>query len=1135
MFSNNFRKAKIVPSALVFLGICTLLAASPDDVPGLVLWVKAETVAADLLNTEESAGAPTVEVDRWQGAASETNGAGRLVARWPDLSPRGHHLYASREKAPLVMSLFGRPVVYFDGGSWLENSEFSLGDTDGMTLFIVGNHDPVQNNEPWPYLLSFTRETPYFPGSVRAQRVGDRNLMRIYIPDAEMGREIDWNTRGLNILSATLDAATGRHRLFSFGEEVASEKADIAEAFSRLKEPTSLLLGATWGWGSVRGFWQGAIAEVAIYDRVLDEGERRGVETYLRKKYSSSGNYLTPLASRLPFAYYPSRNALQVAGDIEGALAWLPPAAREEVGNGLSTLGVGIRTVDGENMLFEGIVPLDDTGRGEVTLALPGLPDGEYAVEYRFGETAVRSPKTFTRRHFVWADNSLGLRHTVYPPFEPVQVDGDTARVVGRVYRINGFGLFDSVRALDRELLAAPMQLKHETAAGTGKWSKRTVSGRVIHPDLAVFDASAESGPVTVTTRSSIEEDGCVKVEMTLAPGASPREIKRLWVEIPLKDAEVPLCHFASQGLRNNYGGNTPRGGKIVWDVTSQTGTPPVWRAEPGPEDGEIWNATQFKTWGAGKYPVTMRSFIPYIWLGAEERGLAWFGENAHGYVESFDAPAQTLAREGDRVVLRVHLIQRPVILKTPRQIVFGLQASPTKPMESRWRMRRFPTGWEAVTPWGGYACSSKYPDGRDFSVVEKLVEAGRTGVVDREFFAAKDKQRVQQDRLVQGGRPWLEKMLWFANQFAHGYRVHGQALPLATYFEEHATDQTYLEWQVFMDEWCNKVYNRFHKRPSSWDGFPRSYQDFAVHYANEYLRRGVGIYLDNCYLKWNYNTSFYPAYVGRDGGRRPAVPLWDQRAYYKRLWRQVQYWNARDTAPYPLHMYLHKTNTQILPLNTWSSVALDQEQVYRDRNKEHPAESPPWPPDYLRAVTLGRQIGSIPTALNPLRNVPLDRLSDRGKLSNWGMHTVHEIYPYSGIGGGGALSSKYQAVFRQFGYPQAMPGARSASSNVTIHNYWENPARVMVEKSSVKWLALERQASPSGLLLLQSYERNDAAAKVRFPGRVTFVDVETREVLRADRDGWVDLTLPANYGTRLFQVTRPDEPHAATPPDTLL
>jgi hypothetical protein len=754
-------------------------------------------------------------------------------------------------------------------------------------------------------------------------------------------------------------------------------------------------------------------------------------------------------------------------------------------------------------------------------LSIPDLPDGDYAVEYQFGPETVRSPKILKRIHFPWEKEKIADDHTVLAPFIPVTVEGNTVRVVDRSYTINKFGLFDSAVSLGRELLAAPMRLILENESGVAEWSPGSVSGSVIHEDLATFQTETTSDTLKLNSQVEIEEDGCAKVTLRLAPGAKGGVIQSLTLEIALKDGEMPLFHYSGDNsMRHNYGGDTPRGGKIAWDVTSQISTPVVWKAEAAPDEGVIWDSTKIKQWTNEKV-ASYRPFVPYIWLGAEKRGLAWFGESEKGYAVG-DKPIQEIERKNGMVILRVRLIGKPVTLDKERTIVFGLMASPGKPMAEGWR-RPVASGIGPVICWGGYVCSSKYPDQGDYTIVDKVQEARRTGKADMAWFDERGNHLLWPDRLLYNDPKqkytWLTMLKYFADQAAKsGNR------PAGTYFEEHKTDPKLPESEVFQDEWDSIEFPRFQTNRSNSGVFAPSYRDFALWHGNQWMSRGVSLYFDNTNIKRSYNERLGPGWRNDGGELFFGSAIWGPRQYYKRMWKLMAQWNAKG-APYPLDLTYHMTNTQILPFNTWSSALLDLEHRYRRASVMNKKTTPkeiwekadiPFPPDYTRAVSLGSQCGSIPLVLEPLRSGSLHGFYEfndvRTILANWGMERVHEIQGsnYSWKPKFKELALKYENAMKAFGYPKT----------TVSHNYWDENPGIAVDKPEVKWLYLTREQAPKGLLLLQSYSPDALTAKVSVPGAKQLVDVETREVIVLSAPSPAEITLPANCGTRMFLVT---------------
>ena len=74
--------------------------------------------------------------------------------------------------------------------------------------------------------------------------------------------------------------------------------------------------------------------------------------------------------------------------------------------------------------------------------------------------------------------------------------------------------------------------------------------------------------------------------------------------------------------------------------------------------------------------------FRPYIWLGDDDRGLAWFSESDQGFTPPQAKDVTSIRREGEQVTLRVRIIGQPVELTAPLRFTFGMQATPVKPLK---------------------------------------------------------------------------------------------------------------------------------------------------------------------------------------------------------------------------------------------------------------------------------------------------------------------------------------------------------------------------------------------------------------------------------------------------------------------
>ncbi|MBM4087247.1 MAG: hypothetical protein FJ272_20845, partial [Planctomycetes bacterium] len=81
-------------------------------------------------------------------------------------------------------------------------------------------------------------------------------------------------------------------------------------------------------------------------------------------------------------------------------------------------------------------------------------------------------------------------------------------------------------------------------------------------------------------------------------------------------------------------------------------------------------------------------AFKPYVWLGDNDRGFAWFCESAQNWLPEDRDDAITVERVGNRVALRLRLIRGEEIAQ-PLKYTFGFQATPVKqPEKTVWDYR---------------------------------------------------------------------------------------------------------------------------------------------------------------------------------------------------------------------------------------------------------------------------------------------------------------------------------------------------------------------------------------------------------------------------------------------------------------
>ncbi len=850
----------------------------------------------------------------------------------------------------------------------------------------------------------------------------------------------------------------------------------------------------------------------------------------------------------IAFAYYPGLRKLEVRIGKPLSLT----ANREAL-----FVAEVWRPANGRRVARRTFVAAEHGGR--CLMELPALADAAYELRvYPKLHPNALVRRGFQHKDFPWLGNTLGKSDAVYPPFEPIRVVEREASVVLRTHRMNGFGLWDSVVSRGKEMLAAPITLRLRTDQGEAAWQFGEGRWMSLQPHRAVFQAEAITPALRIRTQSSLEYDGCMKVRLDLLPGERPQTIRRLWLEIPLKDGEAPLFHYSAfECMRRNYAGKTPCGGQIAWGPRPEAWLPPQWSARPGSDDGLLWTCRDIRPW----QHVIKSDFVPYIWLGGAERGLAFFGANDKRYVLDPHGTVQTLERRGETLYLRVDFVNKPSVIAQERQVVFGLQASPTRPMPENWRLRhRVTPGMPGpVVCWGGYICADKYPESEHFNVADAIVDVRRTGIVKRAVFEQLDRERGEPWKRPWGGKgapgfdTWLDRdFWWFVNQAkelhdrsdwrqiaAEGTFSPSEAKVLAnpswiTYTEEHASDISRPEWEVFQDEWRadypwtqprTEIVEQMQPVNNFGCGhqaFPESYVDFSLYYQNEWMKRGIGVYFDNTMPYTIYNPLLSDAYYDEHGVVQPACSIWEQRAYYKRVWQLMNVWTRRGV-PYPLDFAQHITNTLLLPLNTWNTVNLDIEwewhldpastpsvrEGHRDAKAAWRARLP-FPSDLLLAETTGRQTGSMGDALHPLLGY-VGSAKERPAsyaLSEWGMRAVHEL---------DRANLTVDRAMWKFGY---------GTPRVRVVNYWsDEPPLAVNDPEYNKWLLLVRPEDRCLFLVVQTWFKADTQVtltldrnRLGFLPPAKVIDLDTKKPIPITGSNLV-LPMRGPYGTRVAVI----------------
>lgn len=711
---------------------------------------------------------------------------------------------------------------------------------------------------------------------------------------------------------------------------------------------------------------------------------------------ASGAGAAKPPPPEVQFAYYPSYNFCTVRIDL---------SRRPDRGQ-VKGAALAIRQEGGTTTIAEKEFSLAVDSPTDLEWPLPGLADGDYELCVQL-EGVVYPEKRihFERHHFPWEHNQLGRSDVVVPPFTPLRVEGRRVETVLRQHDLTSLGLWAQVTSEGVPLLRKPMRLElmqagklRGIAARDFRVTSQTAT-RVVTE--AVFDGGRATGEWSY--------DGVLRWTLDLTP--TGRQIDSLTLVVPLDERQAPLMHACTDGIRINYAGAVP------------TGT------------GRIWEGSQAQRRKMGG------TYVPYLWLGGEERGLAVFGENERGWVTAKGMSCQELRRAPGGLELRLNLIAAPVTIDAPRRIVLGFQATPTKPMPANWRLITMdypesagPDGetfqflgsawsWGALTP-----CADVYPRDGDLGLWDEFARARKVGRIDPDYL------KTWLERVPAG--PAREKA---GRETGYGYRkvAESGSKPVLVYTNPRGVRFDTPEGRTFLNEWNRLAYPKrdWPEGGCVWydANLADSFQDYCVwHYQRMLATFADGIYWDDTFLQSTYLPAGTDAFRLPDGGTRPAVGLWAMRDLIRRtavLDHEMHH---------PARNMLHTTNAAVAPVLAFGQMLLtwEDEKGDKDFQDRHTRE-------YLRAESIGRQHGVVPFAMvltdtkDPAKAAWIQRTAT-------GVALVHEVKFSSG-------PKIWREAFKKlldFGYGR--PG-------VTVYNYWQRDNPVTVEGTDAATLCISK------------------------------------------------------------------------------
>ena len=692
----------------------------------------------------------------------------------------------------------------------------------------------------------------------------------------------------------------------------------------------------------------------------------------------------------------------------------------------------------------------------KVAVAKPGeyLPDGDYTVTLVAGpDRATVIEKKIRMKRYPWFNTTVGTQDILLPGFTPVKAEGRAVEVVGRKYVFGDDGLPQEVWADGKQILARPVKLVVGQRLSAGTPTVRSLSRT-----CAEFKGSLATGRV--------EQDGFVVLDLAL-----PETTGDVSLEIPVKREFATLYHACAEGIRSNPAGLVPAG------------------------DGKVF--------GSRAIPQThVENFIPYCWVGTDTRGICYAADSDRGWEHCKERDAVELHREADgTVVIRLNLVngEGPHAART---VTVTLMASPAKPMPKGWR------GWvdafdvpaernmlcNCSNPtWGSYIVGmARYPTFGDWEYVHKMVEAAKTGKVDKEW--------VEKwiDRCWTARKEHPELVPWLAKKGedeakktlrAHAYAgmnrpcfLHDKKNTVLYYYTCNVDPCTGLyELDVMADEWgkSTAVYG--------------SHQDYAVYYLKRMCEEGMtGVYDDNTFFRCNYDWVSGDAWIDAKGEVHPSFSLWSLRTFCRRQILAMLEAGVKD--PW---LTLHHTNANILPTMSYATNTMGMEwkygkSEYQDRYTR----------DYIRTVNQGLQTGCFPTSLEGIFDITDPAEKTRVTRTMLAALLPHEVQPTLQACGDHKLVVKALTIKQAFGV---------GAADCEYRAYWDPENPVVQAREDVMVSSYRRGRKM--LLVIGSYSNEDVGLKIALK----------KGAIAAARDVEDGKALPVSGGALLLPLTNRD------------
>ena len=498
----------------------------------------------------------------------------------------------------------------------------------------------------------------------------------------------------------------------------------------------------------------------------------------------------------------------------------------------------------------------------------------------------------------------------------------------GRTYRFAPGSLLESVTAASSGILHAPVRITAVAGGRSLRFAAEAIDEVASDRHEVVLEQRLTAANLDLRVQAHVEFDGMIRFDVEVS-ATDAVDLDSLSIEIPVRAEHAGyLYHFPG-----------------AWGTARNAGALPDTAVKMG--------------------------FRPYLWLGDDDRGLAWFSESDRDWQVAPGTPATEIVRDGDRVVLTLHLIsspmrlapesQRPLAWDTapelenavirdaaitgergeryqPLRYTFGLQATPVKANEQgAWDYRCIHVGPAPPAFTEPLTLSPRFLD--------RCVQAGVRTVVLHQFWTDIEAHTIPVDR--ERLHEWVEA-------------CHERGLKILLYYG-FLISSAAPEWRDF-GAGCLTTpaygYPLFRDAPqpdqSAWVVCLNSaWQDFVADaIARAMDEFGIdGVYLDGTEFPAGCINTLHGCGSARpDGSIAKSYPIFGVRSAMRRIHNAVTSRNPEG------QVNVHNSTCMVMPTLGFATSYWDGEQFQDVRGIDNAATQLPL--DAFRAEFMGRQWG---------------------------------------------------------------------------------------------------------------------------------------------------------------------------------